>query len=153
VFSTPCQKQLALIAGFVKEDHTMPLTRISLRRGKSAAYRQAILDGIYGALRETFDVPEENFFMLVSEHDVADFHCSPTYLGVARSDDLVVIQLTVNNTRTSVQKKALYRRIVDKLADNPGLRPEDVFIGLIETLPENWSLGYGLAQYAKDAAA
>ena len=131
----------------------MPLTRVSLRRGKPAAYRQAILDGLYEAMRETFDVPVDDFFMLVTEHEAADFHCSPTYLGVARSDDLVVIQLTVNNTRNVTQKKALYRRIVEKLTADPGLRAEDVFISLVETLPENWSLGYGLAQYAKDAAA
>jgi phenylpyruvate tautomerase PptA (4-oxalocrotonate tautomerase family) len=131
----------------------VPLTRVSLRRGKPAAYRQAILDGLYEAMRETFDVPADDYFMLVTEHDAADFHCSPNYLGVARSDDLVIIQLTVNNTRTVAQKKALYRRIAEKLATNPGLRLEDVLISLVETLPENWSLGYGLAQYAKDAAA
>ncbi|WP_341912210.1 tautomerase family protein [Ferrovibrio terrae] len=131
----------------------MPLTRVSLRRGKPAAYRQAILDGLYAAMRETFTVPEDDYFMLVSEHDAADFWCSPTYLGVARSDDLVVIQLTVSNTRSSAQKKALYRRITEKLTASPGLRPEDVFINLVETLPENWSMGHGLAQYAKDEAA
>jgi phenylpyruvate tautomerase PptA (4-oxalocrotonate tautomerase family) len=131
----------------------MPLTRVSLRRGKPAAYRQAILDRLYEAMRETFDVPEDDFFMLVTEHDAADFSCSPNYLGIARSDDLVIIQLTVNNTRSLAQKKALYRRIVEKLADNPGIRPEDVFINLVETLPENWSLGHGIAQYAADAAA
>jgi phenylpyruvate tautomerase PptA (4-oxalocrotonate tautomerase family) len=131
----------------------MPLTRVSLRRGKTPAYRQAILEGIYEAMRETFTVPEDDFFMLVTEHDAADFWCSPTYLGVARSDDLVVIQLTANNTRTVTQKKALYRRITEKLGANPGLRPEDVFINLVETLPENWSMGHGLAQYAPKEAA
>lgn len=131
----------------------MPLSRISLRRGKPAAYRQAILDGLYEAMRETFNVPADDYFMLVTQHDGEDFWCSPTYLGVARSEDLVVIQLTVSNTRTLAQKKALYRRITDKLGRNPGLRPEDVFINLVEVLPENWSMGHGLAQYVKDEAA
>jgi len=131
----------------------MPLSRVFLRRGKPAAYRKAILDGLYEAMRETFNVPKDDFFMVVTEHDAADFSCSPTYLGIARSDDLVIVQLTVNNTRTLAQKKALYRRILEKLVDNPGIRPEDVFINLVETLPENWSLGHGIAQYATDAAA
>jgi phenylpyruvate tautomerase PptA (4-oxalocrotonate tautomerase family) len=131
----------------------MPLTRVSLRRGKPAAYRQAILDGLYAAMRETFDVPEADYFMLVTEHDAAEFWCNPTYAGVMRSDDLVIIQLTVNNTRTVAQKKALYGRIAEKLAAKPGIRSEDVFISLVETLPENWSLGHGLAQYAADAVA
>lgn len=130
----------------------MPLSRISLRRGKPQAYRQAILDGLYEAMRETFNVPEDDYFMLVTEHDGADFHCSPTYMRIARSDDLVVIQLTVSNTRNVAQKKALYRRIVEKLGRNPGIRPEDVFINLVETQPENWSFGHGEAQYARDEA-
>src|SRR3546814_10245621 len=70
-----------------QEDHTMPLTRVSLRRGKSAAYRHAILDGLYEAMRETFNVPEDDFFMLLTVHDAADFWCSPPYLGVARRDE------------------------------------------------------------------
>ena len=131
----------------------MPLTRVSLRRGKPIAYRQAILDGLYAAMRETFNVPEDDYFMVVSEHDAADFHCSKTYLGVARSDDLVIIELTVSNTRTLAQKKALYLRVVDKLGRDPGIRPEDVFINLVETLPENWSFGHGAEQYARDSAA
>jgi phenylpyruvate tautomerase PptA (4-oxalocrotonate tautomerase family) len=129
----------------------MPLTRVFLRRGKSAAYRKAILDGIYLALRETFDVPEDDRFMLISEQDEADFVYGAGYLGVSRSDDLVIIQITANNTRTLEKKKALYRRIADYLTKNPGLRPEDVFINIVEVAPENWSLGHGEAQYAREA--
>jgi phenylpyruvate tautomerase PptA (4-oxalocrotonate tautomerase family) len=136
-----------------QEDPIMPLSRVFLRRGKPEAYRQAILDGLYEAMRETFNVPEHDYFMVVTEHDAANFRGSPNYLGVARSEDLVIVQLTVSNTRTQAQKKALYRRIVEKLTRNPGLRPEDVFINLVETLPENWSMGHGIAQYATDAAA
>jgi len=127
----------------------MPLARVSLRRGKPATYRKAILEGIYQALRETFNVPEDDRFMILTEHDEDDFVYDPNYLGIRRSDDLVYIQLTVSNTRPTARKQELYRRIVAKLTENPGLRPEDVFINLVETLPENWSFGNGLAQYVK----
>jgi 4-oxalocrotonate tautomerase len=127
----------------------MPLARVSLRRGKPATYRKAILEGIYQALRETFNVPEGDRFMILTEHDEDDFVYDPNYLGIRRSDDLVYIQLTVSNTRPTAQKQELYRRIVAKLTENPGLRPEDVFINLVETLPENWSFGNGVAQYVK----
>lgn len=130
----------------------MPLTRVSLRKGKPAAYRAAILDGLYEAMRETYNVPDKDYFMLVSEHDADGFRGSPDYLNVARSDDLVIIELTVSNTRSIAQKKALYQRITQNLGKNPGVRPEDVFINLVEVLPENWSMGNGLAQYAKDVA-
>jgi phenylpyruvate tautomerase PptA (4-oxalocrotonate tautomerase family) len=125
----------------------MPLVRVSLRRGKPAAYRQAILDGIYRAMRATFDVPDEDRFMTISEHDEADFSYSKTYLGIARSDDLVMIQLTVSNTRPVEKKQALFRQIAANLTADPGLRPEDVLINLVEVLPENWSFGHGIAQY------
>lgn len=127
----------------------MPLTRVSLRRGKPPAYRQAILDGLYQAMRETFDVPEDDRFMTISEHEAEDFQFSRTYLGIDRSDDLVIIQLTVSNTRSVLQKQALFRRIAERLVENPGLRPEDIFINLVEVVPVNWSFGHGVAQYAK----
>jgi phenylpyruvate tautomerase PptA (4-oxalocrotonate tautomerase family) len=127
----------------------MPLVRVSLRRGKPAAYRKAILEGIYRAMRSAFDVPEEDRFMTISEHDETDFSYSKSYLDIPRSDDLVIIQITANNTRTVDKKKVLYRQIADNLTADPGLRRQDVFINLIEVLPENWSFGNGVAQYAK----
>jgi phenylpyruvate tautomerase PptA (4-oxalocrotonate tautomerase family) len=125
----------------------MPLARISLLKGKPAAYRKAIRDGVYRALRETFTVPEEDRFMIVSQHDPEDLDYSRTYLDIERSDDFVVIQLTVSNTRGIEQKKALFRRIVEILGDEPGIRRQDVFINLVEVVKENWSFGNGLAQY------
>ena len=128
----------------------MPLVQVSLRRGKPAAYHQAIFDGVYRAMRETFNVPEDDRFMAITEHDASTFSVSPTYFGIARSDDAILLQLTVSNTRSREQKQALYRRIVELLQESPGLRPEDVFINLVEVLPENWSFGHGIAQYVAD---
>ncbi|MCP2339321.1 tautomerase family protein [Actinomadura rupiterrae] len=126
----------------------MPLVQVSLRRGKSAEYHQALFDGVYRAMRETFDVPEDDRFMTITEHDASTFDVSPTYCGVERSDEAVIIRITANNTRDLAQKKAFYLRIVEHLQANPGVRPEDVFINLVEVPPENWSLGHGIAQYA-----
>jgi len=126
----------------------MPLTHISLRAGKPEAYRQAIFDSLYRAMRETFDVPADDQFMTIREHAAADFRYGASYLGVARSDDLVLIQITANDTRSLDQKKALFRRIAELLGESPGIRPEDVFVSLVEVAKENWSLGKGLAQYA-----
>lgn len=128
----------------------MPLVHVSLRRGKPATHRQAILDGIYRALRATFDVPEEDRFMTITEHDEADFSYSRTYMGIDRSDDLVMIQLTVSNTRTVEKKQALFRQIAANLTADPGLRPEDILINLVEVVPANWSFGHGIAQYVAD---
>jgi 4-oxalocrotonate tautomerase len=126
----------------------MPLVRVSLRQGKSANYKKAIGDGVYKAMLETFDVPKEDRFVIVSEHAESEFQFSRTYLDIARSDDLVIIEITANNTRTLEQKKALFARIAELLSQDPGLRKEDVFINLVEVAKENWSFGNGIAQYA-----
>ena len=126
----------------------MPLVRVALRQGKSAAYKQAIGDGIYQAMLEAFDVPKEDRFIIVSEHSESELQFSRTYLDIARSDDLVIIQITANNTRNVEQKKAFFARIAELLSQNPGLRKQDIFINLIDVAKENWSFGNGIAQYA-----
>ncbi|MGD0720319.1 MAG: tautomerase family protein [Roseiarcus sp.] len=127
----------------------MPLTRVSMLSGKPPGWRRAILDSLYLAMRETFNVPEDDRFMTITEHERDDFVYGADYLGIARSDDLVMIQITVSNTRGVAQKQALFARIAERLAQSPGLRKEDVLINLVETLPENWSFGSGLAQYVE----
>jgi phenylpyruvate tautomerase PptA (4-oxalocrotonate tautomerase family) len=125
----------------------MPLLHISLRAGKSDAYRQAVFDSLYRAMREALDVPEGDQFMTISEHTEANFRYGNAF-GIARSDDLVLIQITVFDSRTAEQKAALFRRIAALLGESPGIRPEDVFVNVIEAAKENWSVGHGLAQFA-----
>ena len=57
-----------------------------------------------------------------------------------------MIQITLNQGRTVEQKKTLYRRVADDLAEI-GLRREDVVVNLIEVPKENWSFGNGEMQY------
>src|SRR4051812_35603729 len=109
----------------------MPLIHISLRAGKPESYRKAIFDNLYRAMRETLSVPEDDQFMTITEHDPANFRYGASYLGIARSDDLVYIQITVFNTRLAEQKKALFRRVVELLGESPGIRPEDVFVNVL----------------------
>jgi phenylpyruvate tautomerase PptA (4-oxalocrotonate tautomerase family) len=124
----------------------MPLLHISLRAGKPEGYRQAIFDSLYRAMRETLDVPEDDQFMTITEHDAANFRYGNAY-GVVRSADVVYIQITVFNTRTLEQKKALFRRIAELLGESPGIRQEDVFVNILEAAKQNWSVGHGLAQF------
>ena len=126
----------------------MPLIHISLRAGKPEAYRQAIFDSLYRAMREALDVPEDDQFMTITEHDAANFRYGASCFGIVRSDDLVFIEFTVFDTRTAEQKTALFRRTAELLGENPGIRPENVFVNVLESAKENWSVGHGLAQFA-----
>ena len=125
----------------------MPLVRIDLRKGKSTAYRQEVGRAIYEALVSS-GVPAKDRFQIIAEHEPDNFLFDPDYLGIRRSEDLVMIQITWSEGRSLEQKKALYQAIVAALAASPGLRPDDVLINLVEVKKENWSFGRGVAQYA-----
>jgi 4-oxalocrotonate tautomerase len=126
----------------------MPLVRISLLKGKPASYRRKVGDAVHQALVETIDVPAKDRFQLITEHDPEDFVYDREYLGIARSRDLVIIQLTISAGRSLSLKRALFRTIMERLAAAVQLRPEDVWINLVETAKENWSFGNGIASYA-----
>ena len=130
----------------------MPIAHISMREGKPAAYRQAILDGIYQAMRDAFDVPEDDQFMTITEHDAVNFRYG-TAFGVKRSDDLIYIRITIFDTRPVEQKKALFHRIAEVLMANPGVRPEDIFVNIYDTPKENWSVGHGDMQFGPGRAS
>jgi phenylpyruvate tautomerase PptA (4-oxalocrotonate tautomerase family) len=124
----------------------MPLVRIELLKGKSATYRQELGRVVYEAMLGA-NVPVNDRFVIVSEHEPENFQFDETYLDINRNDDLVMIQITWNEGRTVEQKKALYKAIAEGLAISPGVRPENVLINLVEVKKENWSYGHGIAQY------
>ena len=86
----------------------MPLVRIDLIQGRTAAQRRSLGEAVHRALVE------------------------------ARAS---------SSGRTLTQKRKLFRRITENLA-YLDVRPEDVWINLVETARENWSFGLGQASYA-----
>ncbi|ANB19563.1 tautomerase family protein [Dokdonella koreensis] len=126
----------------------MPLARIDLRAGKSADYLQGISDVIYDAMTQTLNVPKDDRFQVFAEHTGATLVVDATYLGIARSADCIVIQVTLNQGRSIALKKAFYRAVAEGLHAHLGVRREDVLISLVEVPKENWSFGNGEAQYA-----
>jgi len=127
----------------------MPLVRISLREGKSEPYRKALADGAHQAMVEAIEIPPQDRFQIITEDSANDLIYDPTYLGVQRSDDVVLVQITLSAGRKPGQKRKLFQRMGEILAKDPGLRPQDLMINLVETAWENWSFGNGEAQYTK----
>ena len=127
----------------------MPLVRIELRRGKPREYRQALADGAYEAMRSSIGIPENDRFIVITEHDADNLSYDRHYLGIERSDDFVAVQIALRRGRTVEAKQALYRGITERWAQSPGVRPSDVLITLVENGPEDWSFGDGVAQYVK----
>ncbi len=126
----------------------MPLVRIAFIEGKPESYRHKISDAVHRAMVETMSVPEQDRFQLITEHKKSDFIYDPQYLNISRTEELVIIQITLNTGRTVEVKKSFYRRAADLLHQEVGLRREDVLINLVEVGKENWSFGNGEAQYA-----
>jgi len=126
----------------------MPLARIDLAAGKPPDYRRTVGDVVYDAMIAVLNVPQNDRFQVITEHAPGDFVIDPTYLGIARSPDCIVIQVTLNEGRTLETKRAFYKALADGLHQRLQLRREDVFVNLVEVRKENWSFGNGEAQYA-----
>jgi len=125
----------------------MPLLRIDLRAGKTAEYRKALGDGVHRAMVEAMAVPADDRFQVIAEHPPEGLIYDPQYLGVRRSDNVVLVQITLSAGRKPQQKRKLFKRMAEILAESPGLKPSDLVINLVEVVWENWSFGNGEAQY------
>lgn len=125
----------------------MPLVRIDLPQGKPESYSTAVGDAVYDAMVKVLNVPENDRFFVITAHPRNELVIDPTYLGIQRSEECILIQLTLNSGRTVEMKKAFYKAVADGLHEKVGLRREDVVISLVEVPKENWSFGNGEAQY------
>jgi phenylpyruvate tautomerase PptA (4-oxalocrotonate tautomerase family) len=126
----------------------MPLVRIAHRSGRDADYGRRIGEVVFRSMLDTIKVPPRDNFQIITEHDANGLIYDPSYMDIARSDAVVLIQITISEGRTLDAKKALFRTIAERLHLELGMRMEDVFINLVEVAKENWSFGNGVAQYA-----
>ncbi len=125
----------------------MPLVRIDLREGKPAGYVRAIADAVQRAMVDCLDVPARDRFQVIAAHAPDHLIYDPGYLDIKRTDDIVLVQITLSAGRGTEQKQAFYARLAALLREDPGVRPEDLAIGLVENTREDWSLGNGEASY------
>jgi phenylpyruvate tautomerase PptA (4-oxalocrotonate tautomerase family) len=132
----------------VIEGGNMPLVRIDLVEGKSQEYREKVGEIVYQTLLDVLSVPEHDRFQVITEHSKSGLSFDRDYLGVHRSDDCILLQITLNSGRSIELKQRFYKAIADRLHEGVKLRREDVFINLVEVPKENWSFGNGEAQYA-----
>jgi 4-oxalocrotonate tautomerase len=128
------------------KESLMPLVRIDLPQSMDADTGRAIGEAINRAMIEVISVPKGDKFQVITRHPRESRNLSSEYLGIRYSDNLVLIQITLNQGRTVELKKAFYRRVADDLAQL-GLRKQDVVINLVEVSKENWSFGNGEMQY------
>jgi len=125
----------------------MPLVRISVLQGPEGFGRK-VGQVVYRTMVDTIDVPRDDNFQVITEHSRDTLVFDRTYLGIARTDGFVSIQITMSEGRSIEKKRLLYRTLAERLQRELNVRPEDVMINLVEVKKENWSFGNGLASYA-----
>jgi len=91
-----------------------------------ADYVRTVAGVVYEAMVATLNAPKDDRFQVISEHTPETLRIDPTYLGVKRSAEAMIIQLTLNEGRTVEAKKAFYQAVADALHERVGLRREDV---------------------------
>jgi len=127
----------------------MPLVRIAYLKGRPQGFGKQAGEIVYRTMVDTINVPARDNFQIISQHDPDMLVYDPEYLGIPRTDGVIIIQITLNEGRSLELKKAFYRKLAERLHAELGVRLEDVFINLVEVKKENWSFGNGIAQYAE----
>jgi len=126
----------------------VPFVKLYLRKGKSPEYLRSVADAVHEALVAQANVPRDDRFQVIQQLEDDALIAHPSYGGVNRSKDLVIVEITLNIGRTVEIKKNLYADIARRLQEAVDVRPDDVLITLVEVVKENWSFGGGRATYA-----
>ncbi len=125
----------------------MPFVKLYLRKGKSPEYLRELSEAVHQALVTQANVPADDQFQVIHQLDAECMVAHPTYGGVSRSADLIIIEITLNVGRTLDIKKNLYADLAALLGKAIDVRPDDVMVSLVEVTKENWSFGGGRATY------
>ncbi len=128
----------------MRKEAFVPLVTLTVRAGKSSAFKTAILDGVHRALIAS-GVPEKDRFQRVLELSADDFRFDPEYpdLSARRGDDFALIEILLSVGRSVKVKKKILADLLSAVAQDPGLNPENVMVCFKETQWENWSFGGG----------
>lgn len=121
----------------------MPFIRTNLPHDTSAVRQQAIVEGIHQALVDSIGMPQDELFNMVAPYAPGQFWFSRSFNGGARSERVVVVEITMRRGRSDAMKRALYAAIARNLQERADVAPHDVFIFTHENDYSDWSVGEG----------
>jgi phenylpyruvate tautomerase PptA (4-oxalocrotonate tautomerase family) len=124
----------------------MPLLRFDLIEGRSEAELTALLDTTHEVVLAAFGVPARDRYQIVHEHKPSRMIVQDTGLDIARTDKVVMLQITTRPRKTA-EKQAFYKLLCETLEAKCGISPSDVVVSLVENTDEDWSFGLGRAQF------
>jgi phenylpyruvate tautomerase PptA (4-oxalocrotonate tautomerase family) len=121
----------------------MPFVRTEIPAGMSQDRKTLIVQGIHQALVTAIGMPKDELFNRVSEYRAEDFFFDRGFNGIARSDNLIVVEITMRRGRSDAMKRDLYAAIARNLAVVE-VSPKDIFIFMHENDYSDWSVGNGV---------
>ena len=124
----------------------MPLLCFDLVEGRSERQIKRILDVTHEVMVGAFNVPQRDRYQIVREHAPSRMIVEDTGLGIERTPNMLVLQLTTR-PRSRAMKQAFYSSLVERLADQCGISPNDVVVTFVTNTDEDWSFGLGRAQF------
>jgi hypothetical protein len=123
----------------------MPFVTISLARGKSRDYLDAVSSAVHEALVQELGMNPGDRFQLIDQYEPGEMIFSRDFRGGPRSDDFIIFTITEGLDSGDAAKQRFYKTLVDLLAKDPGVRGEDVFVQMFRTAPGNFSFGSGVS--------
>src|ERR1700692_4042084 len=124
----------------------MPLVRVDVIEGRSEAELKELLDAIHGAMLVAFKVPERDRYQIVHEHPAGEMKIEDTGLRIPRTQQVVMVQVTTR-PRSRFEKQNFYELLCQELLQRGGVKASDVVVAITQNADEDWSFGYGRAQF------
>ena len=132
----------------------MPLAKIHVLEGR---YDQRRLGNVSKAVQEALisilKIPPDDFFQIIHELRRDRFLHTRSFLGMKYSDDFIVLEVAFIAGRPKETRLALLKELNARIVAGAGISPDDLMIGVLESLGENFSFGQGSAQRASISQA
>lgn len=124
----------------------MPLLKFHLYEGRSVDEVALLLDAAHDAMVRSFGVPQGDRYQIVSQYQHPFMQALDTGLDIPRTERFVLVEV-VSRPRGRDAKVAFYKNLCSVLLKKCGIRDSDVMISFVENSDEDWSFGYGRAQF------
>ena len=76
----------------------------------------------------------------------AEMRIEDTGLGIPRTEQVVMVQVTTR-PRSRLEKQNFYELLCQELLQRCGVKASDVVVSMTQNADEDWSFGYGRAQF------
>jgi phenylpyruvate tautomerase PptA (4-oxalocrotonate tautomerase family) len=114
--------------------------------GRDGTELRRLLDAIHRVVVDAFGVPDGDRYQILHEHRAGHFIVEDTGLGIARTANVVLIEMT-SRPRRRDEKEGFYRLLCATLHEVCRIDAADVVVAITENSDEDWSFGHGRAQF------